>query len=297
MAQVRANGITIEYEEAGDGAGEPLLLIMGLSAQLIAWPDGFVNELVQRGFRVVRYDNRDAGLSTHSDQPPPSRRQLLAAIVLKRPLDPPYHLADLTDDAAGLMEALSIESAHVVGASMGGMIAQGLAITHPERVRSLTSIMSNTGDGKHGRPSRRLLAKLFWIQRRMGTTDPIGAGVEAWRLISGPHFDEAATRDMVVRAQARSNDPDAGSRQSAAIAAAPDRTEGLRRLRRPVLVVHGLLDRLVKPSGATATAEAIPGATLVMFPDMGHDLPAPRWSELADAIRINANRATRIATG
>jgi pimeloyl-ACP methyl ester carboxylesterase len=293
MAQVQANGITIEYESVGEG--EPLLLIMGLSAQLIAWPDGFVEHLVQRGFRVVRYDNRDSGLSTHSDQPPPSQRRVLAALLFKRDLDPPYHLADMTSDAVGLLDALGIESAHVVGASMGGMIAQDLAITHPGRVRSLTSIMSNTGDRKHGGPSRRLLARLFWLRRRMEATDPIGTGVEAWRLISGPHFDEAEVREMVERAYARSNDPDAGRRQTAAIASAPDRSEALGRVRTPVLVIHGLLDRLVKPTGGVATAESAPGARLLMFPDMAHDLPQPRWAEMADAIRANASRSAQPA--
>lgn len=288
MPQAEVNGITIEYEVHGDG--EPLLLIMGLNAQLITWPDGFVDELVQRGFRVIRYDNRDSGLSTHPDVSPPTRRQLLAAALFRRRIeDLPYTLADLTDDAAGLLDALGIASAHVVGASMGGMIAQGLAVRHPGRVRSLTSIMSNTGDGRKGRPSVRLLLRMSRIRRRMDD-DPVGAGVDLWRLISGPHFDEAATRDMVERSLARSGDPDSASRQSAAIVTAPDRTEDLGGVRTPVLVVHGLLDRLVKPSGGVATARAVPHSQLLMFADMAHDLPRPRWGELAEAIRLTADR-------
>jgi pimeloyl-ACP methyl ester carboxylesterase len=288
MAQVHANGITLEYESHGEG--EPLLLVMGLSAQLVAWPDEFVEQLVQRGFRVIRFDNRDSGLSTHSDQPPPKTRKLLAALLFGRQIDTPYTLADLTDDAAGLLDALGIASAHVVGVSMGGMIGQGLAIAHPGRVRSLTSIMSSTGDRRNGRSSMRLVARLLRIRRRLDD-DPIGAGVELWRAISGPHFDEAETRDMVERAYARSSDPDGTSRQRAAIATAPDRTDPLGRVQVPVLVVHGLRDRLVKPSGGVATVDAVAQARLLMFPDMAHDLPRPRWAELANAIRANASRA------
>lgn len=173
---------------------------------------------------------------------------------------------------------------------MGGMIAQGLAIAHPDKVRSLTSIMSTTGDRRHGRMSTRLLLKWLKLRRRYDE-DPIGTGVELWRLISGPHFDEAATRDMVERSYHRSHDPDATTRQTTAILASPPRTEALGRLRIPVLVIHGLLDRLVKPSGGTATARAVPSARLLVFPDMGHDLPRPRWGEMVDAIRANASRA------
>lgn len=293
MAQLQANGISIEHEVRGEG--EPLLLIMGLGSQMIAWPEGFVEQLVQRGFSVIRYDNRDAGLSTHVEAPPPPARKLVTGLLLNRAIETPYTLDDLADDAAGLLDALGIDSAHVVGASMGGMIAQALAIRHPHRVRSLTSIMSNTGDRRSGQMSRRLLVKWLWLRRRV-RRDPIGGGIELWRAIAGPHFDEVEVREAVVRAYERSHDPDGTSRQTAAVLTAPPRTQALGTLSVPVLVVHGLADRLVKPSGGTATAKAIPTARLLMFPDMGHDLPRARWAEMVDAIRANASRAA-VAVG
>jgi pimeloyl-ACP methyl ester carboxylesterase len=288
MARIGVNGIELEYEVRGEG--EPLLLIMGLSGQLITWPEGFVDQLVQRGFQVIRFDNRDSGLSTHFDTPPPTIRQLLAGVLLNRPIPAAYALADLAGDAAGLLDALGLDSAHVVGASMGGMVAQELAVRHPHRVRSLTSIMSNTGDRRHGRISLTLVP--VWIRlRRKVRRDPIDAGIELWRRIGGPAFDQAEARDLVERSYARSHDPDSVGRQSAAILACPDRTPSLRHVKVPTLVVHGLADKLVLPSGGAATARAIPGSRLLMFPDMAHDLPRNRWPELADAIRATASRS------
>jgi pimeloyl-ACP methyl ester carboxylesterase len=292
MAKVQANGIDLEYDIRGEG--DPLLMVMGLGSQLTTWPEGFVDLLVQRGFQVIRYDNRDCGLSTHLDEPPPKTRKLLAALFLKRPLATSYDLGDLTDDAAALLDELGIDSAHVVGASMGGMVAQGLAINHPDRVRSLTSIMSNTGDRRHGQMSLRLLGRWMRLRRR-AKRDPVGTGVEMWQLISGPHFDRQEALDQVRQSYERSFDPDATSRQLAAVLTSPPRTEGLQRLAMPVLVIHGLADRLIKPSGGTATARAVPSARLLMFGDMGHDLPRSRWGEIADAIRANASRAQQVA--
>ena len=151
MTAASINGLTIEYEEHGDPSDEPLLLVMGLGTQLLGWPLGFVERLVGRGFRVIRFDNRDIGLSTKIDAPPPTVRQIVLSVVSPRFAKAAYTLSDMADDAAGLLDHLGIERAHVVGASMGGMIAQTLAIEHPHRVASLTSIMSNTGDRKHGR--------------------------------------------------------------------------------------------------------------------------------------------------
>jgi len=289
MAAIEANGITIEYLEEGDG--DPLLLVMGLAGQLIDWPQGFVDELIARDFRVIRFDNRDAGLSTEFTAEPPSIMRIARALVLRRKLTAEYDLSDMAADAAGLLDGLGVESAHVVGMSMGGMIAQTLAIEHPRQVRSLTSVMSNTGDRRHGNPAPSLIGKT--LRRPTPTRDTaLDVGVELFQEISGPTFDAAETRAEVRAAIERSYRPDGTARQSAAILASPDRTPGLERLGVPTLVVHGLVDPLVRPSGGIATAEAVPGSRLLMFNDMGHDLPHTRWSEMADAIRHNADRVS-----
>jgi pimeloyl-ACP methyl ester carboxylesterase len=290
MASKRANGITIEYEV--DGTGDPLLLIMGLGEPLTTWPDELVAKFVAVGFRVIRLDNRDVGLSSASDWEPPSTARAVARRIVRRPAQADYHLGDMAADAAGLLDALGVGAAHVVGVSMGGMIAQTMAIEHPSLVRSLTSIMSNTGDGSHGVIAPGLLPKLARLTGAVSRERAVDRSVEVNQLIAGPHFDEAERRALAERNVERSYRPDAVARQTAAIMASPDRTEPLGAVRVPTLVVHGLLDQLVKPSGGIATARAIPGSRLLMFPDMGHDLPRPRWDELVDEIRRNADRAT-----
>lgn len=289
MASVQANGITIEYEE--QGAGEPLLLVMGLGGQLIDWPPDLIQLLVDNGFRVIWFDNRDSGLSTElADQAPPTRRQLAKTLVFKRPLDAAYLLADMAADAAGLLEALDIDRAHLVGMSMGGMIAQQMAIDHPHRVSSLTSIMSTTGNPKVGRPKAKVIFR--GLRRPEPTPETaVDQGIELFRDISGPTFDEQKFRELFQADLERSWRPAGTARNFAAILASPDRTEALQRIDVPTLVIHGLLDSLVKPSGGIATAEAIPGSRLLLFNDMGHDLPAPRLPEIADAITTNAARA------
>jgi pimeloyl-ACP methyl ester carboxylesterase len=288
MTSLQANGITIEYETTGDG--EPLLLIMGLGGQLTDWPDGFPEALAEHGFRVITFDNRDQGLSTEFDWEAPSQVKSVAGMLARRPPKAEYHLADMAADAAGLLDVLGIESAHVVGISMGGMIAQTLAIEHPARVCSLTSIMSNTGDRKNGRIAARLMSKIARMPRPT-RDNAVEVSVENFRLFSGPHFDEEAHRLRAKRSVARSFRPQGTARQTAAIMASPDRTAQLNGLRVPTLVVHGLVDPLVRPSGGTATAKAVPGSRLLMLPDMGHDLPEPRRDEIIAAIRTNADRA------
>jgi pimeloyl-ACP methyl ester carboxylesterase len=288
MTAALANGISIEYDVHGDG--EPMLLVMGLGSQLIAWPIEFVERLVHRGFKVIRFDNRDIGLSTKMSTPPPTRRQVVTALVNRRFAHSAYDLRDMADDAAGLLDHLGIERAHVVGLSMGGMIAQTLAIRHARRVASLTSIMSNTGDRRRGRTHPALLRRLPALMSR-GPDDAVSNGIEVFRLIAGPHFDPAAMRALTEEAFLRSYDADGLARQAMAVAASPDRTWDLRRVTAPTLVIHGLLDRLVMPSGGIATALAIPGSRLVMYPDMGHDLPLPRWDEIIDEIVENTRRA------
>ena len=288
MPTVQANGITIGYESTGDG--EPLLLIMGLGAQLTDWPEGVPERLAERGFRVIAMDNRDQGLSTEFDWQPPSQAASVLGLMAKRPPKAGYLLADMADDAAGLLDALDVPAAHIVGASMGGMIAQSLAIAHPQKVRSLTSIMSNTGDGKHGRISTRLLPAMARLPKPT-PDNAVERSIETFRLIGGPHWDEATHRARAERSVARAFRPDGTARQTAALMASPDRTRALRKLDVPALVIHGLVDPLVRPSGGIATARAIRGSRLLMFPDMGHDLPEPRSEEMLDAVRRNADRA------
>lgn len=290
MAAVEANGITIEYDEQGARDGEPLLLVMGLSGQLTDWPQGFVDELVDRGFRVIRFDNRDIGLSTEFSSRPPTTAQLARSVVSRRRLAAEYRIADMAADAAGLLDALGIEAAHVAGISMGGMITQALAIDHRARVRSMTSIMSSTGSRRVGQPKIALVQR--FARRPVPTRETaVEIGLETFRAISGPAFDEAEARVTIETAVARSFRPAGTARQMAAIMASPDRTSGLRRLDVPALVIHGLVDPLVRLSGGIATAAAIPDSRLLVFNDMAHDLPRTRWAEMAEAITRNAERA------
>jgi pimeloyl-ACP methyl ester carboxylesterase len=291
MPSADVNGITIEYVE--QGVGDPLLMIMGWGAQLIDWPDGLVDLLADIGFRVIRFDNRDSGLSTELDWEPPSLGQTFVRGTLKRDLKVGYTMSDMADDAAGLLEYLDIESAHVVGASMGGMIAQTLAIEHPDRVRTLTSIMSNTGDRKNGRIAAKLVPKM--LKHKPTRENAAELGAELYSNFVGPHWDYKESLERGRARVARSWRPRGSARQIAAVGASPDRTEALRNLAIPALVIHGLLDSLVLPSGAIATAKAIPGSQLLLFPDMGHDLPEPRWEDIVSAIRLQADRADHAA--
>jgi pimeloyl-ACP methyl ester carboxylesterase len=287
MASATGNGINIHYETYGDG--EPLLLEMGLGGQLVAWPMDWVNLLVEQGFRVIRYDNRDVGLSSKTAGRSPGLGRMMAAVVSRRFAKAPYLLSDMADDAAALLDCLEIERAHVVGVSMGGMIAQSLTIQHPLRVASLTSIMASTGDRVHGRVHPRLLTKVGKI-RSKSRADYIDKQLLIFRLISGEHYDPDEIRLLAEEALARDYDPAGTVHQLMAIGASPDRTAALRSVTAPTLVIHGLRDRLVLPSGGIATARAVPGSRLLMFPDMGHDLPRSRWGEIVEAIVQNAER-------
>ena len=287
MALVETNGITIEYQE--QGSGEPLLLVMGLGGQLTDWPQGLIDEFIERGFRVITYDNRDSGLSTEFTSIPPTRPELAKAMMLRRRLRAEYLISDMAADAVGLLDALGIESAHVVGMSMGGMIAQTIAIEHPARVRTLTSVMSTSGP-RAGRPKWGLVRKM--ARRQVPTAETaVELMVEAFRDVCGPTFDENEFRETATRSVERSFRPFGTSRQLAAIIASPDRTPGLRQLKIPALVIHGMLDPLVQPSGGYATAAAIPGARLVMFNDMAHDLPRTRLADIAEEVAMLATHA------
>jgi pimeloyl-ACP methyl ester carboxylesterase len=275
------NGVTIHYQVEGEGT--PLLLIMGLGAQLTAWPQPFVDALIAEGFQVIRFDNRDCGLSSKMTGAPMSVRRQVGATIFRRFARAEYLLWNMADDAAGVLDAVGVDGAHVVGASMGGMIAQCVAIRHPKRTVSLTSIMSTTGNPKVGRVAPRLLARAGRLIKTDEATF-VDRQVELFRIIEGSSYNEADTRAAITTAYERSYCPDGTARQLAAIMASGDRTTSLGTLTIPALVVHGLEDPLVQPSGGIATAEAIPGARLLMFPDMGHNLPVSRRGELAGAI-------------
>ncbi len=293
MPQARVGAIDLEYEDHGPADAEPILLVMGLGAQLVTWPVAFVERLVASGRRVVLFDNRDVGRSSRIAAASPGLGTLARALVGGPRVAAPYSLADMADDAAGLLDHLGIERTHVIGASMGGMIAQELAIRHPERVATVTSIMSTTGGRRVGRPSARLLPLFFRSRKRLG--DPEEVAVDLGRGIGGPRFDEAACRALHHLQAERAGDADEAARglarQTLAVLTARDRTADLARLTQPMLVVHGLLDRLVAPSGGLATARAVPGSRLVMYPDMAHDVPDTRVAELGQEIRDHLARA------
>ncbi|KRE61557.1 alpha/beta fold hydrolase [Nostocoides sp. Soil756] len=294
MATAPLGDIEIAYEVDGPDDGQLMLLLMGLGTQLVAWPAEVVDGLAAAGFRVIRLDNRDIGLSSRTPGPPPRRSEVMRAFVHRRAARSDYLISDMASDAVALLDHLGVDVAHVVGVSMGGMIAQQLTIDHPTRVRSLVSIMSNTGNRKAGRVSPRLLptmAMSLTTPRPTDEEEAVRLGVEGWRVIAGPLFDADEIEVQVRQAVARSVNPLGTVRQLLAILASPDRTAGLHEVTVPTLVVHGLADRLVVPSGGIATAQAVPGSRLLMFPDMGHDLPRPRRAEIVEAIVRNAARA------
>jgi pimeloyl-ACP methyl ester carboxylesterase len=281
------------FERFGDPGDPAMLLVMGLGTQMLGWPDEFCSDLAQRGYHVIRFDNRDIGRSTKlSHLRPPTLGQLLRRD--RRAAG--YTLADMADDAVGLLDHLGIERAHVTGASMGGMIAQTIAIRHPDRVLSLASIMSSTGGRLTGRPALRVLP-IFLKRAPLGREAYIEHITRLLRTIGSPGFerDEEEMREMLGRAYDRGIDPAGSGRQLAAILADADRAPRLRRLDLPAVVIHGTADRLVHPSGGRATARAIPGAKLVMIHGMGHDLPRGAWPRIIDAIAENAARASEPA--
>jgi pimeloyl-ACP methyl ester carboxylesterase len=291
MAEERAasNGIEIAYETIGDPSNPALLLIMGLGTQLIHWDVELCELFAERGFHVIRFDNRDAGRSTYIDAPVPSIRRAMAGLKV----DAPYLLDDMADDAFGLLDHLGIEAAHVAGASMGGMIAQTMAIRRPERVLSLTSIMSTTGERRVGRPKLRVWGVL--LRRAPRDKDAaVEYFVRVFRMIGSKGFpaDEDRIRTHAAEAYDRGHSPAGTGRQLAAIMASGDRTDRLRALRVPTLVFHGRDDPLVPFRGGRATADAIPGARLIAIPGMGHDLPRQVWPQLVDAVAETAARAS-----
>mgnify|MGYP000875922303 CR=1 FL=1 len=292
MPVTSANGIEICYETHGSPSDPALLLVHGFTAQLTSWDDGFVDSLVDRGLHVVRMDNRDAGHSTYFDgiEPP------VAAVMAARrdgstPPEVPYLLTDMAADGIGLLDSLSIERAHIAGASMGGMIVQTMAIHHPDRVASLCSIMSHTGDMRHGRSTKEANAALLSPPpvEREANIEAAVANARIWS--TRRHWDEAVQRRRAEIAYDRAFHPEGAGRQLTAIMASPDRSDALASLDMPTLVIHGRDDTLITPSGGERTAQLVPGAVLLMLNDMGHDLPRPLWPVLADSIAFHISRA------
>ena len=275
MPQVRANGIDIEYESFGRDGDPLILLIMGFAAQLILWPEALCQGLAAKGFRVVRFDNRDIGKSTHlSHLPAPDPRALMAEVMAGKRPAVPYALDDMADDAVGLMDALRVERAHIVGASMGGMIAQLIAINHPDRTKSLVSIMSTTGRRDLPAGNRETLSVLFRPPESESRADLIAASILVQKALASPGFpaSEAEMRLTAERRTDRAPFNAAGlARQSAALIAAQPRNALLKQVRCPTLVLHGADDPVIPAAAAKDTAESIPGAELVVVPGMSHD--------------------------
>ena len=285
MPSARANDICLEYEEFGNHDSTPLLLIMGLGAQMVMYDDKLCEQLAGRGFRVIRFDNRDIGLSTKFHDKCPDPAPLLFDLMQGKTVGAPYALDDMADDAAALLQELGIPAAHVVGASMGGMIAQLLAIRHPQRVLSLTSIMSTTGnpDLPQGNPAvLALLAQPVPTERKAA----IEHAITLSRTLAGGgfEFDEARSRSLIELSYDRDADPTGTLRQLMAIMTAPSRKDALRSVTAPALVIHGGADPLVPIAGGFDTAEAIPGARMMVIKGMGHELPEATWPQVIDAI-------------
>jgi len=286
MPKLESNGLELEYDTFGDRSGRPLLLVMGLGTQMIAWDEGFCEALVERGHHVIRFDNRDIGLSAKLDQhPAPSPIELMPKIQAGQTVDVPYLLSDMADDAIGVLDALELESAHVVGASMGGMIVQCMALQAPERLRSMTSIMSTTGrrDLPPSKPEAMLRLMMPPPTEREAYVDH---ALETQRVIGSPGFelDEANTRARLARAYDRNFHPPGSARQVAAIMASPPRDEGLRSVVLPALVIHGAADPLVPVEGGLDTHACIANSEWMVIEGMGHDLPPAVWSGIVDGI-------------
>lgn len=288
------SGIDIAYERFGDPDAPPVLLVMGLATQMLGWHEEFCSALVTRGLHVIRFDNRDVGLSTHMHD---ARAPDVMAAMSGDSSSASYKLSDMAGDSVGLLDALELESAHIVGASMGGMIAQTIAIEHPDRVRSLTSIMSTTGDPAVGQATQEALGALL-AAPASSREEAAERTVAIFRVIGSPGFelDEADLRERAALSYERADDPLGVARQLLAIIASGDRTAALRSVHAPTLVLHGADDPLINASGGRATADAIPDAELVIFEGMGHDLPRALWPEITARIGEVAERAEAGAT-
>jgi pimeloyl-ACP methyl ester carboxylesterase len=293
MPRTRHGEIAIEYSVEGPSDGRPLVLVRGLGTQMIQWDARFRRRLVEAGHRLITFDNRDAGLSTHLDHaPPPSLPEIVQDLAAGRIPNVPYRLVDMAEDIIGVMDALEIERAHLAGISMGGMLVQQAAISHPARVRSLVSIMSTTGEPGLPGPTPEASATL---------TNPaphersayIEHSLETARVIGSPGFpfDETGYAELMGQTFDRAFDPKGIARQLAAVIAGGDRLAALEGLRLPSLVIHGDADPLIPLAAGEATARAIPGAQLLVVAGMGHDLPEGAWPSLSEAISSHTRAA------
>ena len=291
----KANGIELCYETFGTLDAEPLVLIMGLGAQMIHWDDEFCRDLASRGFRVIRFDNRDIGKSTRMSGGKPLRPiELLKLRIFKIAPEAPYKLWDMARDVVGLLDALGISKAHIVGASMGGMIAQEIAMQYPDRVLSLTSIMSSTGNPKLPQATREASAILL-APPPTTKAEYIERFGQTWKVLRGGSFplDEAKDRERAERTYARGLNPAGVGRQLRAILASGSRKDRLGSVRAPTLVIHGTIDPLVRMEAGKDTAASIPGAKLLLVEGMGHALPIPMWPTIIGAIAEHAKNARR----
>jgi len=296
MSRVTANGIQVEYETFGNSSGRPLLLIMGLGGQLIFWDDALCRDLAARGHYVIRFDNRDAGLSTKFDEAGiPDLVEIFGKIMQRQKISTPYTLDDMADDTAGLLDALGIKRAHICGISMGGMIAQTMAIRHPSRLLSLISIYSNTGNPELPQPKPEVMGLLMATppnERQAFVEHMVGL----FKTIAGRGFpvDEEWTRKIIAEGYDRCFCPQGNARQLVAILARGNRKPALASVKVPTLVIHGTADPLVSVEGGKDTAKAIPGAQLMLIEGMGHDLPhGGAWPRIVEAITAHTLKATR----
>ncbi|MGW1840053.1 alpha/beta fold hydrolase [Streptomyces sp. BBFR2] len=280
-------GMSLAYESFGDPGDPPVLMVMGLGAQMLGWPEGLCRALADRGRHVIRYDNRDCGRSTTFDDHPLDTARFIATVKAKdfpaALAMVPYRLTDMADDGFALLTALGIERAHVVGASMGGMIAQRMALAHPERVLTLTSMMSTTGEPEYGRSTPEAREVLF-APRPDDREGYIATADRELVWASRRYGDAEELRRLAAESYDRGHHPGGYGRQLAAMVLDGSRADALRELRVPTLVLHGLDDTLIDPSGGRRTAELVPGAELLLLPDMGHDRPRPLWPALVDAL-------------
>ncbi|WP_158816354.1 alpha/beta fold hydrolase [Methylocapsa sp. S129] len=277
MSQAKVNGVDIEFEIFGRDSDPAILLIMGYAAQLTLWPEPMCRGLADKGFRVIRFDNRDVGKSTHlMEEPAPDSAVLMNKLMTGQPFEIPYSLDDMAADAVGLLDAIGIEQAHIVGASMGGMIAQLVAVNHPSRARSLISIMSTTGRRDLPPAKPEVMAALVTPPASTRRDDLIESAVRTWRVIGSPGYPRTDTeiRKLAEEEVDRTPyEPTGFARQMAAIIAAPPRNEILKGVRAPTLVIHGADDPLLPVAGGEDTAASIPGAELIVIPGAGHEFP------------------------
>lgn len=278
------SGIELEYVTSGDPDNPPLLAVNGYTSQLISWQRGYVDQLVSQGLFVIQFDNRDVGLSSKLDGQRVSPGAVLTASLQGEPIPPvPYTLSDMAADGIGLLDHLGIDRAHIVGNSMGGMIVQTMAIEHPDRIASVTSVMSSPGDPRVGRPTPEARDALL-APPPPARDDYIAASLNSRVWASRKHYDPDWLMEIAAAQYDRCFYPEGATRQLAAIYASGDRSDGLSTLEVPMLVIHGRDDTLITPEGGERTAELVPGSRYLLLSDMGHDHPAPLWPVLAEAI-------------